>query len=103
MKGNDRIGLMKLFLAFFTKSLQKHYKALPTDGPTDEPTDGPTDRRTDRPSYRDARTHLKTAKLYDVAFSRTFFINRPILLIITHFLDSKEDMSLDKLKYQLGT
>ena len=24
------------------------------------PTDGPTDRRTDRPSYRDARTHLKT-------------------------------------------
>ena len=25
------------------------------------PTDGRTDGRTDRPSYRDARTHLKTA------------------------------------------
>ena len=40
MKGNDRIGLKKVFLAFFTK-------ALHTDGPTDPP------------SYRDARTHLK--------------------------------------------
>ena len=27
---------------------------------TDGPTDGRTDRRTDTPSYRDARTHLKT-------------------------------------------
>ena len=27
---------------------------------TDGRTDGPTDRRTDIPSYRDARTHLKT-------------------------------------------
>ena len=51
MKGNDRIGLMKLFLAFFTKALQKHYKALPTDGPTDQ--------RTDTPSYRDGWNHLK--------------------------------------------
>ena len=25
LKGNDRIGLMKLFRAFFTKALQKHY------------------------------------------------------------------------------
>ena len=25
-------------------------------------TDGPTDRRTDRPSYRDARTHLKSGE-----------------------------------------
>ena len=41
LKGNDRIGLMKLFLAFLTK-------ALPTDGPTDGPMDGPTDGRTDR-------------------------------------------------------
>ena len=30
------------------------------NGPTDRPTDGPTDQRTDKPSYRDARTHLKT-------------------------------------------
>ena len=30
---------------------------------TDQPTDERTDRRTDRPSYRDARTHLKTAQL----------------------------------------
>ena len=34
LKGNDRIGLMKLFLAFFTKALQKR------DGQTDQPTDG---------------------------------------------------------------
>ena len=27
---------------------------------TNGPTDGQTDRRTDRPSYRDARTHLKS-------------------------------------------
>ena len=49
---------MKLFLAFFTKALQKHYKALRTDGPTDRRTDGRTDTR----SYSDARTHLKTRK-----------------------------------------
>ena len=35
-------------------------KAWPTNGRTDRRTDGRTDRRTDRPSYRDARTHLKT-------------------------------------------
>ena len=34
--------------------------ALRTDGRTDRRTDGRTDRRTDRPSYRDARTHLKS-------------------------------------------
>ena len=38
----------------------------PTNGPTDRPTDGPTDRRTDgrtdTPSYRDARTHLKSVR-----------------------------------------
>ena len=32
----------------------------PTDRRTDRRTDGPTDGRTDTPSYRDARTHLKT-------------------------------------------
>ena len=36
----------------------------PTDGRTDRPTDGPMDRQTDRPSYRDARTHLKIAKIF---------------------------------------
>ena len=55
MEGNDRIGLRKLFRAFFTK-------ALPSI--TDGPTDGPTDRPTDTPSYRDARTHLKTDSDY---------------------------------------
>ena len=33
---------------------------LVCDRPTDGRTDGPTDGRTDIPSYRDARTHLKT-------------------------------------------
>ena len=40
LKGYNRNGLMKLFLAFFTKALQTR--------------DGPTDGRTDTRSYRDA-------------------------------------------------
>ena len=44
MKGNDRIGLMKLIGAFFTKALH---------------TDRRTDERTNTRSFRDARTHLK--------------------------------------------
>ena len=40
--------------------LQSKKNALRTDGRTDGRTDQPTDRRTDRPSYRDARTHLKS-------------------------------------------
>ena len=48
-----RIGLMKLFLAFFTKAL----KSI-----TDGLTDGRTDGRTDTCSYRDARTHIKRRK-----------------------------------------
>ena len=47
---------MKKNLHFFNLK-----KKRVTDGPTDGPTNGPTDQRTDRPSYRDARTHLKTA------------------------------------------
>ena len=43
LKGNDRIGLMKLF------PTRKHYKSV---------TDGPTDTR----SFRDARMHLKRKK-----------------------------------------
>ena len=35
-----------------------------TYGRTDGWTDGRTDGRTDRPSYRDARTQLKTAKTF---------------------------------------
>ena len=31
-----------------------------TDGRTDGRKDAPMDRRTDTPSYRDARTHLKS-------------------------------------------
>ena len=38
----------------------------PTDGRTDRRTDRPTDRRTDTPSYRDARTHLKTTSDQDL-------------------------------------
>ena len=45
LKGNDRIGLMKVFLAFFTK-------ALHTDGRTNRRTDGRTDRwRMDRQTH----------------------------------------------------
>ena len=35
-------------------------RVWPTDGRTDGRTDRPTDGRTDTPSYRDARTHLKS-------------------------------------------
>ena len=41
-KGNDRIRLMKIFLAFLTK-------AIPTDGSTEGPTNGPTDGWTQAP------------------------------------------------------
>ena len=37
-------------------------------------TDGPTDRRTDRPSYRDARTHLKSVTSIDLSLSRIYLI-----------------------------
>ena len=40
LKGNDRNGLMKLFLAFFTKALQTR------DRRTDRRTDGRTDGHT---------------------------------------------------------
>ena len=48
LKGNDRIGLTKLFLAFLTK-------ALPTDGRTDRRTDGRTEGWTD--GRTDGRAH----------------------------------------------
>ena len=48
--------LKVLISAIFEKSLTNGQ----TDQQTDGRTDGPMDRRTDRPSYRDARTHLKT-------------------------------------------
>ena len=43
LKGNDRIGLIKLFRAFFTKAL---HTDGPTDRRTDRRTDGPTDGHT---------------------------------------------------------
>ena len=46
-----------IFLAFYESVTNRR-----TDGRTDQPTDGPTDRRTNRPSYRDARTHLKSVE-----------------------------------------
>ena len=42
----------------------KKTRYRPTDGRTDGRTDGQTDGWTDTPSYRDARTHLKTMNLY---------------------------------------
>ena len=38
----------------------------------DLPTDGRTDGRTDTPSYRDARTHLKTYKKVGILVTRKF-------------------------------
>ena len=35
-----------------------------TDGPTDGPTDRRTDGRKDKPTYRDARTHLKSVHVF---------------------------------------
>ena len=59
LKGNDRIGLMKLFRAFFTKALH-----------TDRRTDGPTDTR----SFRDARMHLKSS-YYRIIFLFYHFLS----------------------------
>ena len=61
--GNERIGLMKFFLALLKK-------ALPTDGPM-QWTDQRIDRQTDTSSYRDARRHLKKCMLYHIHYKRT--------------------------------
>ena len=49
----------------------KHLYKRRRYGPTDRRTDGRTDGRTDRPSYRDARTHLKTKEI--LKYVTTFF------------------------------
>ena len=46
------------------------------DGPTDRRTDRPTDGRTVKPSYRDARTHLKTQE-HGVPYSNSWQSGRP--------------------------
>ena len=47
-----------------------------TDPRTDPRTDGRTDIRTDRPSYRDARTHLKTGhQMRSEDLPAYFFLN----------------------------
>ena len=45
-------------------SISSIWKKRETNGPTDGPTDRPTDGRTDIPTYRDARTHLKSYFLW---------------------------------------
>merc|ERR1712228_544989 len=57
-------------LRHFQRFLQKRYG----------PTDGRTDRRTDTPSYRDARTHLKTRFLISVVYTHA----RYCLISLTH-------------------
>ena len=55
----------KMRLASFERRRLDGPTHLQTDGPmdgrTDLRTDGRTYERTDKPSYRDARTHLKTS------------------------------------------
>ena len=50
-------------------------------------TDRPTDGRTDTPSYRDARTHLKTSKLNSVC------MNKSCLLFLRQFEPLRAEMS----------
>ena len=45
------------FLVFYESVIDRR-----TEGRSDGRTDGPTDGRRDRPSYRDARTHLKSVE-----------------------------------------
>ena len=51
-------GVLSCSRCYFVRiqSISQKFNSCVTDGPTDGPTDG----RTDTPSYRDARTHLKT-------------------------------------------
>ena len=45
-------------------------------------TDGPTDRRTDRPSFRDARTYLKSLNLLTRSF---VYMHRAVAILSTSF------------------
>ena len=67
------------------------YKSV-TDGPTDGPTDGRTDGRTDTPSYRDARTHLKTKEKFKV--DKACFSNYKGLIWNVRVSSIFHDMSL---------
>ena len=49
-------------MLFCSNSVHFSEIQLVCNGRTDGPTDGRTDGRTYTPSYRDARTHLKTEK-----------------------------------------
>ena len=57
---------------FLIKPISQKSNSCVTDRPTDGPTDGRTDGRTDTPSYRDARTHLKTRQTENVLRSMLF-------------------------------
>ena len=84
-----------LFLMLFCSD-SAHFSEIqlvcdrPTDGPTDGRTDRPTDGRTDIPSYRDARTHLKTqstsnrlrARLCSLTFRLETKTHRRFILIM---------------------
>ena len=58
-----KCGLCSSYIFLYMKfSISCIFHESITYIPTDGPTDGRTDRRTDRPSYRDARTHLKSKR-----------------------------------------
>ena len=52
-------------------------------------TDLPTYLPRDRPSYRDARTHLKTLRPSDAFVTITFFIGNPLMWGSTVFAPPK--------------
>ena len=59
-----------------------------TRGRTDRPTDRRTDGRTDRPSYRDARTHLKTGKSMILIANNDVSCNHIIIQSFHHHEDA---------------
>ena len=74
----------------FCHFLQKHY------GRTDGPTDGPTDGRMDTPSYRDARTHLKTILMKISKISTYFKVNFGGTPTATETILAKITLKLDE-------
>ena len=58
-------GILSCSWCFFVQIqlISQKFNSCVTDGRTDRRTDRRTDGRTDIPSYRDARTHLKTKQV----------------------------------------
>ena len=66
-------------------SQKRHFCMVSTRvWPTDRPMDGRMDGRTDIPSYRDARTHVKSVRLVSESGTRKYVRTRGLVHLSSH-------------------